>query len=50
MREDFLNHMRVFDTGNDLHISAAQVAGVEVDVEDTLEKSKHSRALQLVPS
>ena len=39
MRENFLNHMRVFDRGNDLHISAALVASVEVDVEDALEES-----------
>lgn len=36
MREYFLNHMWVFDCGNDFHIAATQVASFEVDIEDAL--------------
>jgi len=35
--EDFLNHLRIFDAGDDLDVASSIIAGLDVDVEYTLQ-------------
>ena len=42
MGEDFDNHRRIFDRGNDLQGSAAVRAVFDVDVEDPFEQPTHA--------
>jgi hypothetical protein len=40
--EDLLDHHRIFDAGNDLDVTAAALAGLDVNVEDTFQALRPS--------
>ena len=45
VREDFLDHVGVFDGCDNLHLASANGAGIDIDIEDSFQKPcpTHSR-------